>query len=226
MAMERLAPDDAVMLWPDAQWPQEIGALAILDGASLIGHDGRLRIEAVRFVVESRLHLVPRFRQLLFVPRRGLGGPLWTDAPAFDVDQHLRIDALPAPGDDTTLLEAIERLRRERLDRSRPLWQICLFSGLPNNRVGLFVRMHHAIADGIAGLATIATFLDATPDRPTLPAPPPWTPRSAPTARQLWVDNLHCHAHEFGRVLTTFARDAGRGVGGGGVSGGGVGDGG
>ena len=29
----------------------------------------------------GRLHLVPRFRQLLYVPRRGLGGPLWVDAP-------------------------------------------------------------------------------------------------------------------------------------------------
>ena len=43
-------------------------------------------------------------------------------------------------------------------------------TGLPERRVGLFVRMHHAIADGMAGVATIAKFLDATPN--AVPAAP------------------------------------------------------
>jgi hypothetical protein len=32
--MERLTAEDRLMLWPDERWPQDIGALAILDGAS------------------------------------------------------------------------------------------------------------------------------------------------------------------------------------------------
>ncbi len=76
--MERLTAEDRLMLWPDERWPQDIGALAVLDGASLIDLDGRFRIEAARQAVEARLHLVPRFRQVLHMPRRGLGGPLWT----------------------------------------------------------------------------------------------------------------------------------------------------
>jgi hypothetical protein len=76
MPVDRLTAEDLLMLWPDEIWPQDIGALAILDG-SLLGSGGRFRIEAVRDVVAARLHLVPRFRQLLCVPRRGLGGPLW-----------------------------------------------------------------------------------------------------------------------------------------------------
>ena len=69
-----------VMLWPDEIWPQDIGALAVLDGSSLFDADGRFRIEAVREAVAGRLHLVPRFRQLLYAPPRRLGGPLWVDA--------------------------------------------------------------------------------------------------------------------------------------------------
>jgi diacylglycerol O-acyltransferase / wax synthase len=38
-------------------------------------------------------------------------------------------------------------------------------TGLADGRVGLFVRMHRAIADGMAAVATIARFLDATPGR-------------------------------------------------------------
>ena len=40
---------------------------------------------------------------------------------------------------------------------------------LPENRVGLFMRMHHAMADGMAALATIKRFLDTTGD--VLPDP-------------------------------------------------------
>lgn len=53
--MERLSPEDLIMVWPDKNWPQEIGALAILDGTGLTGQDGRLRIEAVRAAVAARV---------------------------------------------------------------------------------------------------------------------------------------------------------------------------
>ncbi|WP_124436505.1 wax ester/triacylglycerol synthase domain-containing protein [Streptomyces sp. NL15-2K] len=79
--LERLGPQDLMMLWPDdLGWPEEIGALAILDGTGLLDPDGRFRVEAVREVIGSRLPQVPRFRQLLHTPRRGLGLPLWVDS--------------------------------------------------------------------------------------------------------------------------------------------------
>jgi diacylglycerol O-acyltransferase len=76
--IERLGAADLMLVWPEAMgWPQDIGALAILDGGSLVETDGRLRMEAVREHIGRRLHLVPRFRQLLYWPRVGLGWPLW-----------------------------------------------------------------------------------------------------------------------------------------------------
>jgi len=48
MTIERLSAEDRLMLWPDAVWPQEIGAVAVLDGASLFDPGGRFRIDAVR----------------------------------------------------------------------------------------------------------------------------------------------------------------------------------
>jgi hypothetical protein len=59
--MERLTAEDQLMLWPDEIWPQDIGALAVLDGSSLLDPGGRFRIEAVREAVAARLHVVPRF---------------------------------------------------------------------------------------------------------------------------------------------------------------------
>jgi diacylglycerol O-acyltransferase / wax synthase len=119
--MERLTAEDRLMLWPDERWPQDIGALAIVDGSSLLGPGGGFRIEGARQAIQARLHLVPRFRPLLHVPRRGPGGPLWVDAPVFDIADHVRVIALPAPGDEAQLLLAAEQLRRRRLDRARPL---------------------------------------------------------------------------------------------------------
>jgi len=205
--MERLTAEDRLMLWPDDRWPQDIGALAVLDGASLLDPGGQFRIEAARQAVEARLHLVPRFRQLLHVPRRGLGGPLWADAPSFDLADHVRVMGVSAPADDAALLGVAERLRRRRLDRSRPLWEMWFLTGLPERRIGLFARMHHAIADGIAGVATLGTFLDATPGAPAGSARP-WTPAPPPSAQALFADNLRRQAAGVGGAFSALARPA------------------
>jgi diacylglycerol O-acyltransferase / wax synthase len=200
--MERLTATDQLMLWPDALWPQDIGAVAVLDGACLIDPTGRLRVEAVRGAVASRLHLVPRFRQLLCVPPRRLGGPLWVDAPAFDVADHVSVLALAPPADDARLLDAVERLRRRRLDRSRPLWEMWFLTGLQDGHVGLFVRMHHAMADGMAAVATASAFLDPTPDYEPVP-PRPWSPAPAPTPDELRADKRRRQLRQVRQALAS-----------------------
>jgi diacylglycerol O-acyltransferase / wax synthase len=94
--IDRLTALDQLMLRASTVWPQDIGALALLEGTNLLEPGGRFRIEAVREAIGSRLHLVPRLRQVVYVPRRGLGGPLWVDAPSFDLSEHVRV--LPLPG--------------------------------------------------------------------------------------------------------------------------------
>src|SRR5271166_686538 len=77
------------------------------------------------------------------------------------------------------LLRVTEQLRRHRQDRSRPLWEMWFLTGLPERQIGLFACIHHAIADGIAGVATLGAFLDATPSAPAGPARPS-TPAPVP----------------------------------------------
>jgi WS/DGAT/MGAT family acyltransferase len=206
--VERLSAQDRLMLWPDEFWPQDIGALAVLDGSGLLEPDGRFRIDAVRRAVGARLHLVPRFRQLLHVPRPWLGGPLWVDAPRFDIADHVLVTQVPATGDEAALLRVTEQLRRRRLDRSRPLWEMWFLTGLPGRRVGLFVRMHHAIADGIAGIASIAAFLDAAPGSSVGPAPS-WMPVPPPSGRALFADALRERAGRLAHALAALRRPVG-----------------
>jgi WS/DGAT/MGAT family acyltransferase len=188
--LERLTASDLfLLLWDDYGWSSDIGGLAILDGTSLVDRDGRVRVEAVRRHLEPKLHLVPRFRQLLRRPQWGLGWPLWVDAPSFDLADHIRVHPVAAPGEDAQLLQACQDLARRRLDPARPLWELWLLPGLPERRVGAFLRVHHALADGAAALAALGALLDLTSDAPN-PVAPPWTPTPIPTGSQLLRDNL------------------------------------
>ena len=111
--MDRLTANDLASVWTeDFGWFQYIGALAVLDGGGLVDPEGRFRVEAARQAIEERLHLVPRLRQVLYVPRRGLGPPLWVDAAAFDVADHVRVFPGAAPVDEAGLLLVTEQLRR------------------------------------------------------------------------------------------------------------------
>jgi WS/DGAT/MGAT family acyltransferase len=203
--LDRLTVQDLFMLWADDYgWSQDIGVLAILDGTRLLDPDGRIRIDDLRRHLEPRLSLVPRFRQLLYRPRRWLGWPLWVDAPAFDLTEHVRVHPLTAPSDEARLLQACAELYARRWDRSRPLWQAHLLPGLPDHRVGLFLRAHHTIADGVAGLAAFGALLDLDPDTPLSPVLP-WTPAPIPTAGELLGDNLRRRLHGLGRRLSNLA---------------------
>jgi diacylglycerol O-acyltransferase / wax synthase len=203
--IDRLTALDQLMLRAGERWPQDIGALALLDGTHLLDPTGRLRIEAVRDAIGARLHLVPRFRQVVHVPARGLSGLLWVDAPAFDVNEHVRVLPLAAGSGEADLLAATEHLRRQRLDPSRPLWQMWFMPGLPNQRIAMFVRVHHCIADGMAAMATISALLDAAPDAPATAAPP-WRPVPWPSARELLADNLTRHVRAVAGAVSVLAR--------------------
>jgi WS/DGAT/MGAT family acyltransferase len=203
--VDRLTAQDLMLLWPEELgWSQDIGALAILDGSRLLDADGRFRIETAREEIGRRLHRVPRFRQLLYRPRFGLGWPLWVDAPSMDLAEHVREFPLPAPAGEAQLLAACEELRHRRLSRSRPLWEMWFLPGLPDGRVGLFMKLHHTIADGVAGIAVLGAFVDPVPDPPRSDAPP-WSPAAMPTVGALLVDNLRRRGQELARVAAKLA---------------------
>jgi WS/DGAT/MGAT family acyltransferase len=204
--MDRLTAHDLSMLWPDeVGWPQDIGALAVLDGGALLDPDAEIRIGAVRGTIEARLHLVPRFRQLIHTPGRGLGWPLWIDAPGFDVRDHVQVAPVAEPGDEASLLRAVERLRRQPLDRSRPLWRMWLLPRLAGGRIVLYMRVHHAIADGASGVAALGAFLDPEPT-PVATSVLPWTPMDPPSSRDLLADNLRRRRDEVACAASALAR--------------------
>jgi WS/DGAT/MGAT family acyltransferase len=139
--------------------------------------------EEFRDHIESRLHLVPRFRQKLrFVPFEQ-GRPVWVDDPHLNLDYHVRQTALPAPGSEEQLRNLAARIFSQQLDRSKPLWELWLVEGLEEGRF--------ALVDGVSGvdITTVLFDLEKEPESPPL-RPPKWAPRPEPTDLQLLGDAL------------------------------------
>jgi diacylglycerol O-acyltransferase len=146
--------------------------------------------ELVEHVV-NRLHLVPRYRQRLsFVPL-GQGRPIWTDDPHFNPYYHIRHTALPKPADDTALKRLAGRLFSQRLDRSKPLWEIWLVQNMSQGRFALIAKTHHALVDGISGVDITTVLFDTArePAAPTAP-PTPWSAKPLPGRAKLLGESL------------------------------------
>ncbi len=140
--------------------------------------------------IESRLHLVPRFRQKLrFVPL-GQGRPKWIDDPRFNLSYHVRHTALPAPGGEDELRTLAARVFSQRLDRSKPLWEMWLVDGVERDRFAIVAKTHHCLVDGVSGVdITTVLFDTAAEPSPSGPAPD-WLPRPEPTNAQVLGEAL------------------------------------
>jgi diacylglycerol O-acyltransferase / wax synthase len=140
--------------------------------------------------IESRLHLVPRYRQrLAFVPLQQ-GRPVWVDDPHFNPEYHIRHTALPRPGTEAELKRLAGRLFSQELDRSKPLWEIWLVSGLSGDRFGMISKTHHALVDGVSGVDVTTVLFDTSPEPAPTPEPAPWVPGPEPSGAQLLADAL------------------------------------
>jgi diacylglycerol O-acyltransferase / wax synthase len=141
--------------------------------------------------VRGRLHLVPRYRQKLAVPPLETGRPLWVDDPNFNLEYHLRHTALPEPGTEDKLRALAARIHSQRLDRTKPLWELWLVQGLEGGRFALISKTHHALVDGVAGvdLATVLFDLEPVPP-PVAHEGEPWVPQHEPSAAALAVRGL------------------------------------
>src|SRR3546814_20642357 len=76
---------------------------------------------------------------------------------------HVRAAALPKPGRYREMFELASRLHSGLLDRTRPLWEITLISGLPNRQIATFKKVHHALMDGAASIHFYNSMLSADP---------------------------------------------------------------
>jgi WS/DGAT/MGAT family acyltransferase len=180
---DRLSAVDASFLTQEKESSHmHVGALMVFEGPPPSYDD---------FVeqVQSRMHLVPRYRQKLAFPRFEMGRPMWVDDPSFNLEYHVRNTALPKPGGMDQLHELAARVFSQRLDRSKPLWETWLVQGLEGNRFALISKTHHSMVDGVAGVDLASVLFDLSPV-PSKVDPEPWTPRPEPTDAELVAEGV------------------------------------
>ena len=154
-----------------------VGGLSVLDPT---GAPKPLTLARLTDVIAERLPLVPVLRRKLLNVPLGLDQPYWVDDPDFDIEYHVREIALPRPGSDAQLTEQVSRLHARPLDRSKPLWEIYLITGLARKRVAVYTKIHHAAIDGASGAELLTVLLDLNPSGRDLPPPVPFRPAPPP----------------------------------------------
>lgn len=179
MSLAVLSPlDTAFLRLESSTAPMHIASLTVLEGPAS-------SLDEVRDLISRRLHRLPRYRQVVREAPLSFARPAWVDDEHFELDHHVLAAAVPE-GDLTGGRDLCARLLERHLDRSRPLWETWLVTGLPDGAWGLLSKVHHCMVDGIAGTDLLAQVLDLTPD----PGPPEpteaWEPQPAPgLARQV-----------------------------------------
>jgi diacylglycerol O-acyltransferase len=169
-AVERASAADRAFLAMDRGYvPDQFGVILLLDQNS--GFD----LAHVRRVIAERLPGVPRLRQRLIRTPFGCGGPIWIDDSQFNISSHVRAVTCRDPGHESALLELALSVIETPLPRATPLWAAVLITGLADRREALVFVVHHVLADGVGGLAALASLVDGrpSPDSACFPAPVP-----------------------------------------------------
>jgi diacylglycerol O-acyltransferase / wax synthase len=162
-----------------------VGGVSVLDPR---GAREPLTLARLTALMAERLPLAPPVlrRKLLHVPF-DLDQPYWVDDPDFDIEYHIRELALPRPGSDAQLTGQVARLHARPLDKTRPLWEIYLITGLARRRVAVYTKIHHAAIDGVSGAELLTVLLDLSPEGREIPAAAPFRPAAPPNRVALSV---------------------------------------
>ncbi len=172
--MDRMSALDSGFYFAESEnTPMHVGSVSVFDGPAPSYGD------VVRLLL-SKLPMVPRYRQRVREVPMQVGRPMWVDDPHFQILYHVRHTAVPRPGSDEQLRNLAGRVLGQRLDMSKPLWELYLIEGLEDDRWAIISKVHHCMVDGVAGSDLLQMMFDLTPDA-THDEPREWSPQRTPT---------------------------------------------
>lgn len=167
--MQWLDPIDALMLTAElVSSPMHVAALLVMTPPE--GEDPRSYVDGLfeqSLTAASRID--PRLRRR---PYRGVDTGMmwvWRDVPDVDIRHHVQRRSLPPGSGTEALWRLVSDLHALRLDHSAPLWMAYLIDGLPDGRFAFYIKVHHIVIDGVAGLEMIARSLTTDPGRRGMP---------------------------------------------------------
>src|SRR5271166_2041171 len=185
----RLAGQDATFIYGESRnGPLHIGSLSFFE-------DQITYPELIRHF-ESKLDLVPRYRQRLIPVPFNLNHATFEDDPDFKIENHVKFHQLPADTSEAQLIEKAMAVYCKPLDRSRPLWEVNLFNGFKDRSLVMW-SIHHSLVDGVSGMELLNVVMDFRPDPPmTESNAPPWSPKPVPGPLRQLIDAALDRAQE------------------------------
>ncbi len=202
---DRLSALDAAMIFMETSHTHmHVGEVGILEAGPLATPSGSVDIERIRAHIAGGLDTIPRHRQrLAFIPIEH--HPVWVDDDRFNLDYHVRHTGLPPPGTLRQLKRLVGRIMSQKLDLSKPLWEMWIVDGLEGGRFAMVTKLHHCMVDGISAVNVLSAFFSPDPHAPAH-RPSIWHPRPAPRSIDLATGELRRRAGAplaLGRSLAT-----------------------
>lgn len=153
---QRLAPVDEANLALDHVGQVNVFLVAgLLAPGGFLAPDGTTDMAELRAALRERIAALPALcRRAVQVGRRHH----WIDT-APDLEHHIR---LVEPVDGLAGLEhKCAELMSQPLGLDRPLWEILVVPSATAGELGVVLRIHHAVADGMAAVAIVQQLFDA-----------------------------------------------------------------
>jgi diacylglycerol O-acyltransferase len=169
----RLTSLDASFLYFEKkEAPMHIGSVHLFEG--------KVPFDDFVAMMDAKMHLVPRYQQIIKPDPFNLGHPTWEFDPKFDVHHHIFKLQIDAPGGEKELIELSGKIFTPVMDRDKPLWDIYWVYGLEGGNTAMIARVHHCMVDGISGIDLIKIILDISPEIKPLPTKPETPARRSP----------------------------------------------
>ncbi|HET7441926.1 MAG TPA: wax ester/triacylglycerol synthase family O-acyltransferase [Terriglobales bacterium] len=153
---DHLSWGDALFLYLErAGMPMNIASVSVFEGEISLA-------DCIKSM-EAKLPLLPRYYQRVVTPPWNLGFPSWEQDPEFDISNHMREVTLKH-GTEGELKTLAGKILSTMMDRQRPLWDFTVVHGLKGDRSAVMMRIHHCLADGIAGVGLMNVLMGSEPE--------------------------------------------------------------
>ena len=111
----------------------------------------------------------------------GLKGPHWKLCQDFSIDNHVFYHRPKKTMSWLEVKDFVSRLHEPIMDRGKPLWEFHLIDGIEGRKFAVYLKIHHAYADGMTMTSWLDRSLSDSPEEQQLT--PVWTLRAPKVKR-------------------------------------------
>lgn len=161
--------DSSFLYFEKKEAPMHIGSVHLFEG--------EVPFEDFVAMMDAKMHLIPRYQQIVRFDPFNLAHPTWEFDPHFDIRKHIFKLQIDAPGGEQELVNLASKIFTPVMERDKPLWDIFWIYGLENGKSAMIARIHHCMVDGMSGIDLIKIILDISPHAGIPPKPETTRPR-------------------------------------------------